>query len=92
MSTLHSSSDLYSSRQVQQARSRKLLYQNININNYYHVDQPSAVAVLFITRTLNELLVDAVDHWNYRLIKKSARYDDFVAEKLGKKKRKPPCR
>lgn len=43
---------------------------------------------MIVIKHVNKLFADAVDYRNYRLIKKSTRYEDDVANKLNKMTKK----
>lgn len=64
--------------------SSKFRHETYKVNKYNRVDQPLNVPGLAVIRPVNKLFANVVYHRSYRLIKKSTRYENDVADELSK--------
>lgn len=84
MAAPHSSSNSSSIRNTQTSHIDDIRQKTFKIDKKYHFDQPSYVPGPAVVRSVNKQLEDAVDYRNYRLSKKSSRYENEVANELNK--------
>lgn len=92
MARSHSSSGYYNRRIAQTVHIDEKRREIYNTSKTNHVDQPSELRALTGHMPLNKLFAEAFDYQKDRLIKKSQRNDDNVANKLNKMSKKTAVR